>query len=193
MFESNTSVGACIFASFVLAISIACTRAPQSQTKSATASPSATAENYPSLTAKTKEICDAFTGKDYLKVLDLTYPKVIETGGGRERMMATMKEEIKGMETDGVFFLSTTPGPPTQFVHDAGSIYAVIPITVKVKAQDGIFQTESTLIGISADAGANWTFIDAAGEDEKRLRMLLPNTLEKLKLPPDKPPVKISG
>lgn len=108
-------------------------------------------------------------------------------------MTATMKEEIKGMETEGVVLLSTTPGSPTNFVHDAGSIYAVVPITVKIKAQDGIFQTESTLIGISSDGGADWTFIDAAGEDEKKLRMLLPNTLDKLKLPAEKPPVKISG
>jgi hypothetical protein len=157
------------------------------------ATPSAAAENYPSLTARTKELCDAFTNKDYLKVLELTYPKVVETAGGRDKMLAIMKDEIKGMETEGVVLLSTTPGPPINFVHEAGSIYAVVPLTVKIKAQDGIYQTEGTLIGISADAGASWTFIDAAGEDEKKLRMLLPNTLEKLKLPAEKPPVKVSS
>lgn len=172
---------------------IACNSAPQPQTPGANASPSAAAENYPALTARTKEICDAFTNKDYLKVLELTYPKVIETGGGREKMAATMKDQIKGMETEGVVLLVTTPGSPTQFVHDAGSIYAVVPLTLKIKAQEGIFQTEGTLIAISGDAGASWTFIDAAGEDEKKLRMLLPNTLDKLKLPAEKPPVKISG
>jgi hypothetical protein len=175
----------------ILVISIACSRAPQNQ--AGNPSPSATAENYPNLTARTKELCDAFAGKNYLKVLELTYPKVIEAGGGRDKMIATMQDEIKGMETEGVVFLSTTPGSPNGFVHDAGSIYAVIPITSKIKAQAGTFQTESTLIGISSDGGANWTFIDAAGEDEKKLRMLLPNTLDKLKLPPEKPPVKIAG
>lgn len=185
--------GSYIAASLVLFISIACSRAPQSQTQVASPSPSPTVESYPALTARTKELCDAFTNKDYQKVLELTYPKAIEAGGGREKMVATMKDEIKGMETEGVILLSTTPGSPNNFVHDAGSIYAVVPITVKIKAQDGIFQTESTLIGISADSGANWTFIDAAGEDEKKLRMLLPNTLDKLKLPAEKPPVKISS
>jgi hypothetical protein len=92
-----------------------------------------------------------------------------------------------------VDMLSTTPGPPTQFVHDAGSIYAVVPITMKIKAQEGTYQTDGSLIAISADGGANWTFIDAAGEDDKDLRVLLPTTLEKLKVPPEKPPVKISG
>ena len=77
------------------------------------------------------------------------------------------------------------------FVRDAGSIYAVIPITLKMKAQDGVFQTEGTLIGISSDGGATWTFIDAAGKDDPDLKVLSPNVLDKLKLPADKPPVKI--
>jgi len=169
-------------------LTVACSKkdAPRTQP----ASPAA-AENYPSLTAGTKEITDAFTNEDYQKVLELTYPKVIETGGGREKMMATMQKEIKGMESEGVGVLSTTPGSPTNFVRDAGSIYAVIPITLKMKAQDGVFQTEGTLIGISSDGGATWTFIDAAGKDDPDLKVLSPNVLDKLKLPPDKPPVKI--
>ena len=180
-----------IAAASFLAISIACSRAPQTQT-GATA-PAAVAENYPTLNVRTKEICDAFTNKDYLKVLELTYPKVIEKAGGRDKMMTTMKEEIKGMEADGVALLATTPSPPANFVHEAGSIYAVIPIMVKMKTLDGTYQADGSLIGISSDAGANWTFIDAAGEDEKDLRVLLPNVFDKLKVPPDKPPVKIAG
>ena len=108
-------------------------------------------------------------------------------------MMATMQKEIKGMETEGVVMLSTTPGSPTNFVHDAGSIYAVVPITVKMKAQNGVYQTEGTLIGISSDGGVNWTFIDAAGEDDKDLTVLSRNVLSKLKLPAEKPPVKVAG
>ena len=169
--------------------SVTCTRAPHPQ--AGTTTPSAAAESYPSLTAKSKEITDAFTNKDYQKVLELTYAKVIEAGGGREKMMATMQKEIKSMETEGVVMLSTTAGSPTNFVHDSGSIYAVVPVSLKIKAQDGVFQTEGTLIGISSDGGANWTFIDAAGEDDPDLNTLSPSILKELKLPRDKPPVKV--
>lgn len=178
----------------VLSVSIACSRGSQPQTQSASSSPvpSPTAESYPALTAKAKEISDAFTTKDYTKVLEMTYAKVIENAGGRDKMLATMKSEIKDMETSGVNILSTTPGPPTQFVHDAGAIYAVVPITLKMKAQNGTYQTDGSLIGVSSDAGANWTFIDAAGEDDADLHVLAPAVLEKLKVPAQKPPVKIS-
>jgi hypothetical protein len=181
----------CAISGLLLLVSISCNRAPTPPAQERTGS--ASTENYPSLTAKTKEITEAFTNKDYEKVLEMTYPKVIESGGGREKMLAAMKDEIAQMKSDGVEMLATSPGTPTQFVHDGGSIYAVVPLTLKIKAQEGTFQTEGNLIGISADAGANWTFIDAAGADDKDLKVLPPSALAQLKLPPDKPPVKISG
>ena len=177
----------------VSSVSIACTRGSQPQNQAAAPSPAATAENYPTLTARTKEICEAFTKKDYMKVLEMTYAKVIETAGGREKMIATMKSEIKELETSGVDLLATTPGSPSQFVHDSCSIYAVVPVTLKIKAQDGTYQTEGSLVAISSDGGSNWTFVDAAGEDDKDLRAILPTVLDKLKIPAEKPPVKISG
>jgi hypothetical protein len=193
MLRLNIRQAVLLTALVVTLLSIGCKRGAQPQAQSGSPSPSATAESYPNLTARAKEITDAFTSKDYTKVLEMTYAKVIENAGGRDKMLATMKSEIKEMETERMNILSTTPGAPTQFVHDAGSIYAVVPITVKIKSQEGIYQTDGSLIGISSDAGANWTFIDAAGEDDKDLHVLAPAILEKLKVPADKPPVKISG
>jgi hypothetical protein len=68
-----------------------------------------------------------------------------------------------------------------------------VPVTLKIKAQDGTYQTDGSLIAISSDGGASWTFVDAAGEDDKDLRVILPAVLDKLKIPAEKPPVKISG
>jgi hypothetical protein len=166
---------------------------PQKTPAVAAPSPAATAENYPSLALRAKEVNDAFNRKDFTRFMDLTYPKVVEMAGGREKMLAAMNKELKDMEAEGVVLLSSTSGAPTQFLHDSGSIYAVVPNTLKVKAQDGIFQTEGSMIGISPDGGVNWTFIDASGKDLSELKKLLPGIADKLSLPPDKPPVKISN
>ncbi|HYX29660.1 MAG TPA: hypothetical protein VE863_13925 [Pyrinomonadaceae bacterium] len=174
----------------LILVSIGCKSASKSP-----AGPSSgnSADSYPTLTSRTKELTDAFTNKDYQKVLEMTYSKVVDAGGGHEKMLATMKDEIAKMESDGVQFLSTTAGSPTQFVHDGGTIYAVVPLTLKMKAQEGTFQTEGFLIGISPDAGTSWSFIDAAGVDDKDLKVLPANVLAQLKLPADKPPVKIGN
>jgi hypothetical protein len=89
--------------------------------------------------------------------------------------------------------LSSTAAAPRQIVHVSGWIYAVVPTTLKVKAQDGIFQTESSMIGLSSDNGAKWTFIDAGGKDHTQLKSFLPAPADKLELPADKEPVKLSS
>jgi hypothetical protein len=156
-------------------------------------SPVATAEKYPALVARAQEVNDAFGRRDFARMVDLTYPKVIAGAGGRDKMISSLARGIKEMEAEGVIVLSSTTGAPRQIVEISGSLYAVLPTTLKVRAKDGIFQTESSMIGISSDRGTNWTFIDAGGKDRTQLRSFLPEAVDKLNLPPEREPVKISG
>jgi hypothetical protein len=149
-------------------------------------------ESYPNLMAQAQEVNDAFRRRDFARMIDLTYPKVIEAAGGRDKMVSALTKGMKEMEAEGVVVLSSTAGAPTQIVHASGSIYAVLPTTLKVRARDGVFQTESSMIGISSDGGANWTFIDASGKDQKELKSILDAT-NRLNVPAEKAPVKISG
>ena len=167
-----------------------CNRAAQRTAQSS--NPSTSKEGYPNLTARAQELMDAVAQKDYAKIVDLTYPKVIEVGGGREKLLAATTAEVKSMEAEGVTIISSTTSPPSQILHDAGAIFAVVPVTTKVKATGGTFQTEGALIGISNDGGRNWTFVDATGKDQTELKEVLPN-LDKLNLPPEKAPVKIAS
>ncbi len=156
-------------------------------------SPAIESGNYPTLVAQAQEVNDAFRRRDFARMVDLTYPKVIEAAGGRDKMVAAVAKGMKEMEAEGVVVLSSTAGAPTQIVHASGSIYAVLPTTLKVKAQNGVFQTESSMIGISSDSGATWTFIDAGGKDRSELKKLLPDAADKLNLPPEKQPEKIAN
>ncbi len=174
-----------------MAASLSCKSAPSQQARAPSPLQQAAVPSYPNLTAQAKELETALTNKDYAKVLDLTYPKVIEIGGGREKLLAEMTKEMQSMEAEGVHLLSATSGWPSQFVTDASGIYAVVPVTTRIKAQGGVFQTEGGLVGVSTDGGQNWTFVDATGKDQTELKKVLPN-LDKLNLPAEKPPVKVS-
>ncbi len=178
----------------LFSLTIACSRKePAKNPGVATQSPAATGENYPNLLTQAKEMNEAFARKDYGRFADLTYPKVIEVAGGRDQMLKGIAQQLNEMEAEGVVILSSTSGSPTQFVHDSGSIYAVLPTTLKAKAKDGIFQSEGSMIGISSDGGTNWTFIDSSGKDQRELKTLLGNVVDRLNLPPEKTPVKISN
>jgi len=107
-------------------------------------------------------------------------------------MVAALAKGMKEMEAEGVVVLASTAGAPTQIVHASGSIYAVLPTTLKVKAQDGVFQTESSMIGISSTVAQPGPSLIAGGKDRSQLKSLLPDA-DKLNLPPEKQPVKISN
>ena len=188
--ENRMKLVCLAIAVLTILVSVGCKSTPRPQSQSTTPSP--TAENYPNLTARAKELDDALGRKDYGKVIDLTYAKVVELGGGREKLLTEMTRQMTTMEAEGVELLSSTAGAPSQFLHDAGGIYAVVPVVSKLKAKDGMFQTEGSLIAISTDAGQNWTFVDATGKDQTELKKILPN-LDKLKLPPEKEPVKVAS
>jgi hypothetical protein len=175
----------------LLVFSAGCKSAPAPQPQAPPPPVIHAIENYPNLTARAKELETALASKDYAKVIDLTYPKVVEVGGGREKLLAAMTNEMKTMEAEGVSLLSSTAGSPSQFVSDASGIYAIVPVTTKIKATGGIFQTEGSLIGISTDGGQSWTFVDATGKDQTELKKILPN-LDQLTVPPERPPVKLS-
>lgn len=198
-------VGFILVCAIWLSLQIACNSRPEPPGKPAVAqspiagqspaagqSPTAASENYPNLVAQAQEVNDAFRRRDFARMVDMTYPKVVEAAGGRDQMLASFTKEMKEMEAEGVTVLSSTAGAPTQIIHISGSVYAVIPTTLKVKAKDGVFQTEGSMIGISSDGGTKWTFIDAGGKDQKQLKSILPDAVDKLNLPPEKQPVKIA-
>ena len=176
---------------FLILVSAGCKSASPRQAQAVPSPPAATG-SYPNLTAQTKQLEDAFSRKDYGKVVDLTYPKMVELAGGREKMLAETIREVQSMEAEGVQIISSTYAAPSQFVSDSTGIYAVIPVVSKVKATDGIFQTEGTLIAVSTDGGQSWTFVDASGKDQTELKKVLPN-LDRFNLPPDKAPVKVAS
>jgi len=168
-----------------------CKRTPPPRAEAPSPPPLAVAESYPTLNARAKDLEQALAQKDYAKVIDLTHPKVIELGGGREKLLARMSDEMQTMEMEGVSLVSSTASPPSQFVSDANGIYAVVPVTTRIKARDGVFQTEGSLIGVSTDGGQNWTFVDATGKDQTELKKVLP-ILDRLNVPPEKAPVKVA-
>src|SRR5205814_9328484 len=93
----------------------------------------ATVENYPALVAQAQEVNDAFRRRDFGRMVDLTYPKVIAAAGGRDKMISALAQGLKEMESEGVSVLSSTAGSPTQIVHVSDWIYATVPTTLKVK------------------------------------------------------------
>jgi hypothetical protein len=146
--------------------------------------------SYPDLEKQAREIGDTWVRKNFERFAALTYPKLIQMLGGKTKFINAMKNEMKWQEAQGLETLSQTPTDVTQFLKVSGSLYALMPTTLRLKMRGELFESYGCMLGISSDGGTHWTFLEPAG---KRLKDLVPEVADKLTLCPEKPPVKLSS
>lgn len=151
------------------------------------------ADAKPEEVAKTKadEVAQATVKGDYGKLADLTYPKIVEMAGGRDKMISVVATGVRNMKERGFEFRSAKVGEASPLVPGGGDLYTVVPFTLEMKVPGGKATMKSFLLGISGDKGKTWTFVDGSkiGDDQKLTKKLLPNLPEKLKLPKKEKPV----
>ncbi|HYV34402.1 MAG TPA: hypothetical protein VE988_01785 [Gemmataceae bacterium] len=135
-----------------------------------------------------EDVNNALVKEDYAKVIDLTYPKVIELGGGREKMIGALKASMSDLKTKGFALMSNKVDDPSEPVAAGDELFIVVTYLLEMKAPGGKLLQKSFVVGISPDQGRNWTFIDG-GTDVAKVRQFLPNLPERLKLPEQQPPV----
>ncbi len=126
------------------------------------------------------------------KLAECTHPKVVVGMGGRARMSETASAERAKMKKEGVDMLSATASAPSELVPVGPEIYALVPVTLKVKMADGKYQLRSMFVAWSNDHGKTWKFIDGANLDDEKVKVLLPQfPSARLKIPTPQSPVKL--
>ncbi len=164
----------------------ACTRTPDSS-QSQTQQPSdsiATHHDYPNLKLQATQLTEATIRGDYATVEKLTYPKLIDIMGGSEAFTIAITEAMKQVESNGMKLESLSVGEPRDFVEVDQQIYAIVPTTMKLRVAEGLLVGDAFLIGISADKGVNWTFVDSTGtSDEAQRKELFPAAANTLRIP----------
>jgi hypothetical protein len=146
---------------------------------------SSAGENKPEKVAKRKadEVVQATVKGDFEKIADYTYPKVIADMGGREKMIGAMKFGQRDMQARGITFHSAKVGDPSPLVAGDAELFTIVPFTLEIKVPGGRLTTKSYLLGISADKGKTWTFVDGSGlGNDAKAKQLFPNMPEQLKL-----------
>jgi hypothetical protein len=149
------------------------------------------AEDKPEQIAKTKanEVAQATLKGDWNKVLDSTYPGVVKQAGGREKMLDLMKRTTEQMKTKGFAFRSAQIGDTAQVVTVGDKRFAVVPLSLVMKAPRGTIAIKSFLLGISTDKGKTWTFINGDKAHDEAVKKMLPDLPASLKLPDKEKPV----
>ena len=139
--------------------------------------------------SKAGEIARAMTKGDYVKVAELTYPKVIDVMGGLEKASSLMQQEMKKLEANGFRVIAVDIGEPGEFITADKLTFVVVPSTTVTALPGGKELSKGYLLGISTDPTRTWHFVDGFGLANPEARaLLLPKLPDNLKLPVIPPP-----
>ncbi len=153
-------------------------------------SPLPTPMDYGKLKSQAEEINQAFVRKDFGRVADMTFPKLVEILGGRARLIAFLEQSVRSMEAEGFAIISVSVGEPSDVLNDGKQLFAIVPTTMKIKVSEGILVAQAFRIANSKNGGENWTFVDgSSGLDKQKLKVLFPTVADRFRLPESKPPV----
>src|ERR1700741_2247993 len=134
------------------------------------------------------EMAKAMLKKDYDNFIKYADPKLVELGGGKEKMRPFMDTLTSRMKSFGAEIKKITIGHPYKVITYKRELQSSLPQTTEVSFLSGFIIVESTLIAISQDDGKNWYFIDTNFYNEKKLKEALPDLSPDLVIPPQKRP-----
>jgi DnaJ domain len=121
---------------------------------------------------------------NYARVVDLTYPKIVEMAGGREKAIDAVRRESEDMRARGDTIPIIEVSEPKEIITAGNRQFAIVPMTTRVKIPEGTVHLKGFLIAISSNSGNSWTFIDGTYLTKERLAQLLPDFPVQLPLPP---------
>jgi hypothetical protein len=93
-------------------------------------------------------------------VLDYTYDGVVDALGGRGRALELLEAFAKSMKDLDITVLSYETFEPGEFHTEEDNVFVIVPTRTKMKMSGETLVNESFLLGISADGGTSWQFID---------------------------------
>lgn len=130
----------------------------------------------------------ALLKKDFDGFSKFMHPKVVEMAGGKDSVLSKMNRANEMAQQFGGSIKKITIGNPGKIIKYKNELQVTIPQTTEINVMMSTAILETTLIGISADNGKTWQFIDTSAYNIKDLKNSLPNLSPDIVVPPMKQP-----
>jgi hypothetical protein len=134
-----------------------------------------------------EEIMRAYAGGRHARFADLTHPTVVKRMGGRDKLIGTLRAVDEKMRAAGWAYGEVAVSDPTDAGWMGKELVAVVPFSVEYVGPGGRKRKdESYLIGVSADGGKSWVFVDGRKITRENVRDVFPKFPDGVKLPTKK-------
>ncbi len=142
---------------------------------------------------KIKQDCtdmfEAMKNKNYSTILSYTYPKIIEMGGGKEKLLEIMKKSLDQMQKEGFTFENQIIKSPGKIFIAGNELHCIVPKETIMNSPKGKIIATYYLLAISKDSGKKWYYLETHMFNDENLKLILPNFNKELIIPKNTKPV----
>jgi hypothetical protein len=132
-----------------------------------------------------QRLCDATREGRYGVVADLTYPKLVEMVGGRQRLIDGMRSEFTAPGAPRL--LEMTSGEPLPVQGFGEYQVTFVPTATTIAADAKKFRGHTHMLAISSDGGGTWHFMSGNKQSHARIRVFIPEFPDSIPLPENEP------
>ena len=143
----------------------------------------ATKSQTAALKKQAEEMASAMQNQNYNQMLYYTYPQIVKTMGGAEKMSTEFQAASAQMRSRGISLKSVTIGNLSPIIASEGDLYSVVPDVVQVMVNGTLMTRGTSFLAISHDKGLRWYFVDTTPLKGKPLKKLFPTYPDGLVLP----------
>src|SRR5262249_10292652 len=116
------------------------------------------------------------------RLVEMTDPRIVKAAGGADAIVKQRQENAR--KNDALWpERSISVGRITSMAESRGQQFGVIPFVLDLKSEKKHGRILSYLVGISADEGKTWKFVDGHGMPREELVKFLPELPADLQVP----------
>lgn len=120
---------------------------------------------------------------DFPTLAELTCPEVVESVGGYGTFIGLLQQMDQARRAQGIEWGEVTVQSISDPVVAGDELHVLVKLVQQIELRSGKKKKKTYVLGVSANDGESWTFVDATklgGENKKKL---FPNFNDALELP----------
>lgn len=120
-------------------------------------------------------MAEAMLQKNYSTIIDYTYPKLVEMGGGKTVLLKASGPALKKIDSSSFELDKISFGEPQKIYVAGKEFHCIVPETLTIKTGGKKMQATFFLMAISRDNGNKWYFIETHKFTPEFIKKIFPD------------------
>lgn len=130
-----------------------------------------------------QKLGEAIKNNQLDRVIEMTYPPILEAMGGKEKALAALREFMDSAEAASFKVQGFEVHHPLTFLEGDELDYVIVPFSTVMEVRELTIRASGYQLGVKKKAAADWKFVDGEKLDDEMFDTYFPDFPDRSKLP----------